>query len=177
MAVSARPSLDLLVTESRTMSLGGTSVAPHRMTYPHALVNGGLADFASGTANYQQDLTYEFGETLAATTRTFDLYGVLTMELAAAAFSPIEVTGIWIFNDALVAASVLTVGNGAAPAFAGLFGAAAHTIKVAPLGCWVWESPLRGAGLVVTNTTAQDFKFDSGAASVPYRLILRGRTA
>jgi hypothetical protein len=177
MAVNTRVRLELEATESRTTLLGGSSIAQHRLAYPHPLVNGGLSEFASGTANYQGDLVYEFGETLAATTRTFDLHTSLSQELAAAAFSPIEITGIWIFNDALVAASILILGNGAAPAYVNLFGAAAHTIRIPPLGCFVWESPLRGAGLVVTNTTAQDFKLDAGIASIPYRMILRGRSA
>ena len=177
MALSTRLTIEMVATETRTTLLGAASVAPHRLVYPHPLVNGGLNTFATGTANYQGDLVYEFSETLVATSRTFDLYGVLTQELAAAAFSPIEITGIWIFNDALVAASILAIGNGAAPAFTNLFGAAAHIGKVGPVGCFVWESPLRGAGLTVTNTTAQDFKIDSGAATIPYRMVLRGRSA
>lgn len=177
MAVTARPKLELVVIENRTTLLSGTSVAPHRLVYPHALVNGGLDEFASGTGSYQQDLVYEFGESLVATTRTFDLHTSLSMELGGAIFSPIEVTGIWIFNDALVAGKPLIIGNAASPAFAGLFPTSTYTLKVAALGCFVWEAPIRGDGIVVTQTTADGFKVDAGANTVPYRVIFRGRSA
>ena len=61
--------------------------------------------------------------------------------------------------------------------YAGLFGGAAHTLKVSGGGIFHWEAPLDGGGLTVTNTTAQDLKIDAGAATITYDILVWGVSA
>lgn len=169
MAVNLSLGVRLLLSESSALDFG-TGVIPHLLEFPGTLRTG---DYLTGTGSNTQNRVFADQRTLTATSETLDLYGGLT-DAFGVVINFVEVRGIYIKNTATAAASVLIVGNGAAPAFAGLVGAAAHTIKVGPSGLFLWVSPLDTAGLTVTNTTAQDLKIDAGAATITYDLAIWG---
>lgn len=132
-------------------------------------------DLASGTGDNTFDMVWTDTRTLTATSETLDLSGSLTSAVGVS-ITFVEIGLIYIYNKATAAASVLIVGNGAAPAFAGFLGGATQTMKVGPSGWVCWYSPLDSAGLTVANTTAQDLKIDSGAATITYNIVLVGRS-
>ena len=175
MAVATRLQFIARFLESQALDLG-TSSYPALIEYPTAAVNSGSPDFATGTASYTFDRVWTDDRTLTATSEALDLHTSLTSKLDGSAVSFVEVGGIVIHNTSTT--SELIIGGAASnQAFANLFGAATERIKVQPLGLFVWFSPIDGAGLVVTNTSADQLKIDAGAATITYRIALLGRSA
>jgi hypothetical protein len=170
MAVDLTIGLKILIAESTVLDLA-TGVVTHIAEFPGSLNPTG--NYTTGTADNKQNRVFSDTRTLTATSETLDLYGGLTDALGVV-INFVEIRGFYIRNRATAVASVLIVGNGAAPALAGLFNAAADRIKVGASGCLLWFAPLDGGGLTVTNTTAQDFKIDSGAATITYDLVVWG---
>lgn len=134
-----------------------------------------LLDMLSGTVAAKCDLAYSETGSLVATTKAFDLIGTLKTALGAN-FDCANVCLIAIKHMGTTGA--LEVGNGTNPAYANLFGAAAHTIKVQPGGVWIWVAPgVLPACLDVDPGTADNLKIDSGAATIPYQILILGRSA
>ena len=152
----------------------GSAAQRHRIEYPGSLRS---EEHATGTGNYQQDLTWSDRRTLTATSEQLDLRGVLTAAIGGAALDLVEVRGIFIVNRSTTAASVLLIGGGANPAFAGLFGATGDIIKVPAGGCLLWHAPLDGGGLATTGSTADMLTVDSGAATIIYDIAIWGVSA
>ena len=169
MAVDLTISVRALLADSLAQDLG-SNVATYLMEYPGTL---GTGNYTTGTANNMQNKCWTDTRTLVATAETLDLYGGLT-DAHGTSINFIEVRGIYVKNRATAGASVLIVGNGTNPSYGGLFFSAADRIKVAASGIFLWTAPLDSGGLVVTNTTAQDFKIDSGAATITYDIAIWG---
>lgn len=169
MAVDLTLSFKAVLAESSALDLG-TAVATHLLEFPGALGSG---NYVTGTTDNKQNRVFSDTRTLAATSETLDLYGGIN-DIFGVAINFVEVRGIYIKNRATAAASVLTVGNGTNPAYVGLFNAAPDRLKVPASSPFIWMAPLDGGGLVVTNTTAQDFKIDSGAATITYDICIWG---
>ena len=141
---------------------------PAALAYAHTIASGTGPDKADGV--YIAQATLASGADL-----DLDLSASLT-DLFGAAFSPVKVGLIAIVNGSSTAGEFLHVGNGTNPAFAGLFGAPAHTVKVGPGGALMWSSPVDG--LTVTNTTADVLRIhNGGASSQAFSIILVGRSA
>lgn len=133
-------------------------------------------DLASGTGDNTFDMLWSDTRTLTATSETLDLSGSLSSALGVS-ITFVEVGVIYIYNRATAAASVLLVGNGAAPAYVGFLSAGTAKLTIPASGLNLWYAPLDGGGLTVANTTAQDLKIDAGAATITYDIILVGRSA
>lgn len=164
--VTSRGKLELRFLESTTLDLGTA-------TFLLSVLRE--FDLASGTGDSAFDMVWSDTRTLVATSETLDLSGSLTSALGVS-ITFVEIGFIYIYNKATAAASVLLVGNGAAPAFAGFLSGATVKLTVGPSGWNAWYSPLDSAGLTVTNTTAQDLKIDAGAATITYDIVLVGRS-
>lgn len=168
MAVSLSLSVNIRGREYQIGDLY-TAVAEHAASYS--------LEQANGTVDNLQDLIWSDARSLVATSETLDLNNSLNPAVQANLISLVEVRGIYIRNKATVAASKLVIGNAASPAYAGLFGGAAHTISVPAGGMFLWTAPLDGYGLVVTGTSADGLKVDAGAATIPYEIIVWGVSA
>lgn len=165
--VTSRGKLELQFLESTTLDLGTAKfLLPVLREF----------DLASGTGDNTFDMLWSDTRTLTATSETLDLSGSLTSALGVS-ITFVEVGFIYIYNKATAAASVLLVGNGAAPAYAGFLSGGTVKLTVGASGFQMWYAPLDGGGLTVTNTTAQDLKIDAGAATITYDIILVGRSA
>lgn len=163
----------LQVMEASANDLG-TATMPHKIAFPDTLHSG---DYESGTIDNKFDIVWSDTRTLVATSEQLDVRGVLTAALGGAALNFIEVCGIFIVNTATAATSVLLVGAGGNPAFAGLFGATGDIIKVPASGLLAWFAPLDGGGLATTGGTADMITVDSGAATITYKIVILGRSA
>lgn len=171
MAVDLTLAMKILLGETPATALdlasGGLT---HILEFPGTL---GTGNYLTGTTDNKQNRCYTDSGSLASTSVTLDLYGGLTDGFGVA-INFVEVRGFVIKNKATAAASVLLVGAGSNPAFAGLFGATGDIIKVPASGCLVWFAPLDTGGLTVTNTTADGFKIDSPSATVTYDIAIWG---
>ena len=172
MATSVNADIAVRIALSETAALDqGTRQMLHELLWPGTLHNG---SYLTGTTDEKQNLCWSDSRSLAATSETLDLYGGLSTDISGTTINFVEVRGICIINTATVAGSILTVGNGTNPAFAGLFQAATQRIIVPAGGIFLWTAPYDAGGLTVTNTTAQDFKIDSGAATITYKIAVWG---
>jgi len=177
MSVSTRVQFMMQCLELQARDLGNAQMA-HRAEYPTSAVNSGLIEFGSGTGDNQFDRIWTDERTLSATSESLDLAGSLTSQLDGTTVTFVEVGGIWLYNTATSAASVLIAGGAASnQAYVGLFGAAADKIKIGALGQLFWFAPLDGGGLTVTAGTGDLLKIDAGAATITYRIALLGRSA
>jgi len=172
MAVDLTLSVRALLAESTALDLG-TAVMTHLFEFPGAL---GTGNYTTGTTDNKQDRVWSDSRSLVATSEQLDLRGVLQSALGGN-LDFIEVRGILIKNKATAAASVLLVGGGANPAFAGLFAATGDIIKVPASGCLLWFAPLDGGGLATTGGTADMLTIDSGAATIAYDIVVWGVSA
>lgn len=129
---------------------------------------------ASGTGDYQADLLYAATRSLAtAGTDNLDLSGVLTDPLGNV-IAAVEIVAILI-RAAAANTTTLTVGNGTNP-FVGPFGAAAHTVAIAPGGVFMMVNPK--TGWPVTAATADILKIvNSAGATAAYDIVILGRSA
>ena len=176
MAVATRAQIILRFLESYTLDMA-VSTAPFVMEYPPATLNGGSPEIATGTGDWQSDTVWVDERTVTAAAEQLDLRGTLTSKLNGATLNFVEVSGIFVINTATALASVLSVGAGANPAFAGLFGATGDIFKVGPSGFNFWFSPLDGGGLVPVAGTGDMLTIDPGAATITYRIAILGRSA
>lgn len=168
------------------MTISGTQLSfsvVTSQTSPNVLAAAALllslgysASIPTGTGSGKADEVYLASRTVASgADDDIDLHTSL-LDLFGAAFSPVKVVAIAIVSGATAAGEVLLVGNGTNPSFAGLFGAAAHVLKVGPSGAVYWSSPVDG--LTVTNTTADILRVhNNGASSQTYSILLLGRSA
>ena len=152
----------------------GSASQVHRIEYPGSLRSG---EYGTGTGDNQQDLVWSDRRTLTATAEQLDLRGVLTAAIGGAALGVVEARGIFIINRATAAASVLLIGGGANPAFAGLFGATGDIVKVPAGGCFLWHAPLDGGGLATTAGTADMLTIDASASTITYDIVIWGVSA
>ena len=131
---------------------------------------------ASGTAADQADLVWSDTRTLTGA-EDLDLRGVLASAMnSAIAF--VKITGIVIRNKTTTAGYFLNVGgDAAAPAYVGLFGAAADRIKVQPGGAFAWYAPQAADTMTTTAATADILQVDAGANTIVYEIVIIGRTA
>lgn len=172
MAVDTTLALRLMCSETAAEDLG-TAQKSHLFEFPGTL---GTGNYVTGTADNKFDLVWSDTRTLTAAAESLDLYGSLTTKVTGT-ISMVELCGIFIRNESTTAASVLKVGAGSNPSFAGLFGATGDIIKVGASGLFVFFAPLDGGGVTVTNTTADILYIDSGAATITYSILLLGRSA
>lgn len=131
----------------------------------------------NGTGSNQADLLYVNSAGLVSTTSSLDLAGTAIKTPLATPVAMVEVVALIIHNTSTLAAQVLIVGNGANPAYAGLFGAGTHTITIPAGGIFIWIAPLDGGGLTVTANTGDILKLDSGAQTVTFKIAILGRSA
>jgi hypothetical protein len=176
MSVASRAQIVLRFLEAATKDLGVASMA-HVMEYPPATLNGGSPELATGTGDWQFDTIFSDERTATAAPDPLDLRGTLVSQLTGAALTFVEVGAIGIVNMSTAVASVLSVGAGSNPAFAGLFGATGDIVKVGASGLLLWVAPLDGGGLATTAGTADILTIDPGAATITYRIVIVGRSA
>ena len=132
---------------------------------------------ANGTGANQADRVWSRRSTLAASaSETWDLNGVLT-DTFGNAVNFVKIKGLFLYAASGNTNNVV-LGNAAANAWVGPFGAATHTIATAPDGYLQFIAPGL-AGWAVTAGTADQLKVaNSGAGtSVTYDLVLVGTSA
>ena len=164
MAVAGSLSFALALNETSANDLG-TATMPHALAAAYAVT--------SGTTDNKMDLIYSDNNSLVATTVNIDVRGALSAALGGTSISMVEVRLIIIKNKGT---TVLTLGNGTNPAWAGLFGGTAHTLSIPP-GLFVWYCTTDGIGLQTTAATADILKLDSGASTVEYDIVIGGVSA
>ena len=167
MALITNIKVSVDAAESSPLGLAQRS-APHSLSLSKTLT--------SGIASGQADVAYSATRTIAASgTDDLDLAGVLVGAFGTSTF--VRVKSIFVTADAGNTNNVV-IGAAAATQFVGPFGAATHTIALAP-----------GNGFLVTNTgatgwtvTASSADFlriaNSGAGtSVTYSILIVGASA
>lgn len=170
MAVNLNISVSLLGREYSVNDLN-VARAEHGLDYPGTLRS---ADHATGTVDYQQDRIWSDTRTLAATSESLDFANSLNPAIQGSLITMVEIRGIYVRNRSN---APLILGNAASPAYSGLFGAGAHTITVPSNGVLLWHAPMDGGGLVVTGGTNDQLKFDAGASTVTYDVVVWGVSA
>ena len=134
----------------------------------------GSDTLTSGTGLDQADRIFHDRRSLAATTEELDLAGSLT-DVFGAALTFVKVKGIWIKNNNTTAAQTLTVGGAASNAFL-LFADATDKMAIGPNSqLFRWEPSL--AGIPVTAGTGDKLKFDAGAVTISYDIVIIGTSA
>jgi hypothetical protein len=134
-------------------------------------------DFANGVLAKQADVSHVQEYTiLSGAFVDIDLNGSLTNAVGVAV-NAVKVAAIVITSKATNTTDV-TVGGAATNAFVGPFGAATHTIKVAPDGFLAVSAPgLSGVG-TVTPATADLLRITNAAgASAVITVAILGRSA
>ena len=128
--------------------------------------------FANGTGSNQGNEFFSDRRTLAGTSETIDLTSDLTNAFGVTiVFAKIK--AILIHNLSVVSSAVLAV-SGNAVANSGWIAGTTPIHVVPPNGWYILTSPVDG--LTITNTTRDQLKIDSGAATVSYDLIIIGNT-
>jgi hypothetical protein len=131
------------------------------------------SDTANGTSSGQGDRVYSDVDSLAGTTRSINLT-TITSKLDGTALAFLKITELWIYNKATTTAYNLLVGAGSNP-IVSLWGATGDIIKIPPGGHIHLTSPIDGFAVIAT--TGDILKIDSGANTVPYEIIIIGRSA
>lgn len=135
--------------------------------------SGTQAAWPSGAADSKADLVWSSSGTLTATTLDLDLNGALTTKVTGAVnFAKLSL--IRIKNKATATGANLLVGGGINP-IASLWGSAGDILKIPPGGAVTLEAPIDG--YAVTASTADILRLDSGTATIPYEILIVGRTA
>lgn len=134
-------------------------------------------DWTSGTASGQADLVWGDTNTLTASSTTdIDLAGALTGPLGGT-LTFVRVKAILLVADAGNTNNVV-LGNAAANAFVGPFGAATHTVAVQPGGMAMLVAPGATAWTVTAGTGDLLRVANSGAGtSVTYSILIVGASA
>lgn len=168
MATSLTSNLELtlrwLYTNAGDLS---TPTENARVSFDDELTNGtGAIDTA--------DKVWSDTRTLAATTEELDLAGSLT-DAWGATLTFARIKCIFIHNTTTTVGYTLTVGGAASNAFP-LFADTTDKYAIGPDGKFlIWEPS--AAAKAVTAGTGDKLKFDSGANSVTYKIIIIGSTA
>ena len=111
---------------------------------------------------------------MAATVENLDLAGGLT-DAFGVTLTFAKIKAIAIHNLSVTPGEVLKIGGHASAAFP-LFDNATDIYPLGPNGIFfIWEPSL--AGKVVTATTADLLKIDSGAATIQYDIVIIGTSA
>ena len=137
-------------------------------------VNKQLVFKAGTAATDETDLMFSDNRTLAASaSEDLDLRGVL-LDAFGATLNFAEVTAIWV-EAASTNTNNVVIGGAASNAFVGPFGAAAHTIALAPGEGVLLTNKL---GWAVTAGTGDLLKVaNSGAGTqVKYNIVIVGRS-
>lgn len=135
-----------------------------------------MVSFSDGTTDGKADRLWSDKRSLAAAaSESLDLAGGLT-DPSGATITFVKVKAIFIRAAATNAADIV-VGNAAANAFVGPFGAAAHTLAVKPGGSLVLVAP--NGGWAVTAGTGDLLKIlnSAGAAAADYEIVILGTSA
>lgn len=133
--------------------------------------------FSHGTGVNQIDLVWTSDAAAAVTSGTpvsIDLAGSLVDPLGTAVVFA-KIVGIIILNDGSAATGILEVGGGS-NAFASWLGATGDTVKIGPGGSHVFLNPSLAA-YAVTAGTGDLLQLASASGTVPYRVIIIGRSA
>lgn len=138
-----------------------------RLSFDDELADGtGAVD----TANY----IWSDRRTLTATTETLDLAGGLTNAFGTA-LTFARIKGLLIHNRNTTVGNTLTIGGAASNQFL-LFDDASDEYTIGPNGIFfIWEPS--AAAKVVTASTGDILKFDAGAATITYDIIIVGSSA
>ena len=164
MPASSELNVNVRVTETGTGGLG-VPTEIHQIGWALAML--------TGTAANQSDRVWSSSGTLTATTLDLDLSGGLNTKVTGA-FNFVELTAIIIRNKATGTGANLIVGAGSNPIVAPWI-AAGDGAKIGPGGVLVLTSPIDGYAVVAG--TGDILRLDSGAATVPYEILLIGRSA
>lgn len=133
--------------------------------------------FSSGTGNNAADLIWSDRITVTSTPTDLDFRGGLTSAFGASV-APVEIRALLIRNRSTTVGEYVSVGgDGTAPAYAGLFGAANDVIIVQPGGMLLWVAPLDGAGFQTTATTADILQIVAATGSVSVDIAILGVSA
>jgi hypothetical protein len=166
MALTTSISLAVKATQTASSDLSGVS-NPHRIGYSKTLT--------SGTTTGKADVVWSDTRTLAASANEdLDLAGSLSTALGTVTFA--KVKAIIVTADAGNANNVV-LGNAASNTFTGPFGAATHTVAVAPGGSVALFAP--AAGWTVTAATGDLLRATNsgGGSSVTYSILIVGTSA
>jgi len=135
-----------------------------------------VISFQDGTTDGKADRLWSDVRTLAASaSENLDLAGSLT-DPGGATVTFVKVKAIFVRATATNVNDVV-LGNAAANAFVGPFGAAAHTLAVKPGGTLLLVAP--NTGWTVTAGTGDQVKVLNGGAgtAVEYEIIILGTSA
>lgn len=165
MAVAAKLNFTVNALETGTTGLSQTKTAPHLLEF--------IADYATGTAASQQDRVYSTTLSLVGAAQTIDLLGSLTDSFGAA-LSFVEVTGVFIKNNATTTGYTVTVGAGSNPWITWLK-ATGDAVVVGPGGFFAITSPLDGYAPVAG--TGDILTIDPGANTFQVTVLIVGRAA
>lgn len=127
---------------------------------------------ANGTGLLQGDKLYAAERTLGGASEDLDLAGGLTDPFGAT-LTFVKVRGIYIEADSANAGDIV-VGGASATQFVGPFGAATHTIAIAPGD--FWQITKLSAGWSV-GAGATDLLKVAGASGYKYVIIIAGASA
>ena len=166
LSLNLRASLDWLFKEALDLS---NVVDASKLEYSTAM--------ADGTGSGQCDKIWHDTRTLASgAADSLDLTALATSLFGANITLPlVKVKAILVKNRATTAGENLTIG-GAASAFVGPFGAAAHTIACPADSCVLLINRL--TGWMVTDGSADVLKIaNAGAGSVTYDIAIVGTSA
>ncbi len=153
---------------SKTLDLSSPSAQPALSV---------LAALTNGTLNTEADRVFADTRTLAASATEdldFGTAGGLKDDMGDP-FEPVEIAALMV-TAAVGNTNNVVMGNAAAEAFLGPFGAATHTLAVKPGACMLWFAP---AGWPSLNNASDKLKFLNGGAGTPvtYSIIALGRSA
>jgi len=159
------------LTTKLTLKLGHTYTNALDLTTPEDVLAGlSLSDsLTNGTAADQANAVWHDERTLAATSETLDLQTLTDALGLALTFAAIK--AIVIKNSATTTAFDLAVGNAAANPWSACFSDPSDEIIVPPNGIWLWWSPTDAE---TVDATHSDFKIDSGANAVTYKIWIIG---
>lgn len=165
MAATGKLSISTQYTLTTTSNTAGT--AQDKVAEDYSVSNT-----TSGTGANQIDVAWSKEATLTATSVTFDLTNLTG---PTGTISMAEWTEITIFNDATTASNTLVVG-GATNALVGMFADVTDKINILAGGHFSIGCSLLANAYAVTNSTADELKLET-AGTVPYRIVIKGRSA
>lgn len=161
---------DLKITVSATVNARGT-VNKDLGTVEDKEVCEQSESITYGTGANQANEVWGDKRTLAATSETLDLSGVLVNGFGSTVTLS-KVKGIEIRNLSTTSGEVLTVGGAASNQFLACFGSGTDKIKIGAGGVLLLTAPVDG--FTVTGGTADQLKIDSGAATLDYQILIWG---
>ena len=171
MPVVANLKVNLQIEERVPVAGLGSSFLRHALTMGPGSVES--VQYGNGTSPNQQNLVWSNSVSIAATTLSLDLLGVLSSQLDGGSVNLARVTGFAIRNTSATATEVLTIG-GNANAFVNWVGSATDTVVVGPGGILLVTSPIDG--YATTAGTGDILDIDSGAATITAEILVWGAT-